>query len=285
MSHQASRRRPIVGLTAAVEDSGTGSRDRCGGDRVAREQSASGSTLRGRLRERREWDRHLQRAGAQRAGTGYSVEATSGGLNSAATTPVTVSAAVRRCVWSSPSQPSGSVAARRSFAVGRGPGCVGNLATGFGGTVVVVIAGESPRHSGCERSPLQASGGEATVTDAEPDQDRQGLRGHHHEQRPDSGRHVGLQRDQAGGRGGPAAVRRSYPLPPSKLRTLRGIRPGHSDRRRITPRRGTAGARPRWRTGGRGILRKSLKNYLEAASELGSKMQILRDRCIQKMRS
>lgn len=100
------------------------------------------------------------------AGSGYAVEASSGGLSSDASTPITV-------VPGTPSrliitlQPPGSVPVNRPFAIGvEAVDAFGNLATGFDGTLTAALAGDADRRDLDGTLSVQASGGEALIGDA-----------------------------------------------------------------------------------------------------------------------
>jgi hypothetical protein len=100
-----------------------------------------------------------------RAGGGYSVEASTGGLTSRPSSPITVAlAAPTRLIVTA--QPAGRVDARRAFAVGvEAVDGFGNLATGFDGDVTVALSADSRRNNLRGTLSVQANGGEATFAD------------------------------------------------------------------------------------------------------------------------
>ena len=101
-----------------------------------------------------------------RAGGDYAVQATSGGLSSAASTAITVApASPSRLVITT--QPAGSVGARRPFAIGvEAVDAFGNVATGFDGTVTAVLGSNARRDRLRGTLAVQAKAGEAVISDA-----------------------------------------------------------------------------------------------------------------------
>jgi hypothetical protein len=100
-----------------------------------------------------------------KAGSGYAIEATSGGLTSNVSTTTTVSpAAPSRLIITL--QPSGSVVVKRPFALSvEAVDAFGNLATDFDGLVTAALGTNPGRNTLGGTLSVRANGGQAVITD------------------------------------------------------------------------------------------------------------------------
>ncbi|MHB1557452.1 MAG: hypothetical protein ACYC61_08230 [Isosphaeraceae bacterium] len=100
------------------------------------------------------------------AGSGYALEATSGGLSSGVTAPIAVTPApASRLVLIA--QPDGSVVRRKPFVLAvEAQDAYGNIATGFDGAVLAALTADSRHNRLVGDVAAQASGGEAVIAGA-----------------------------------------------------------------------------------------------------------------------